>query len=295
MTDIGPGPAGTPGYGAPPPGPPGYGGYGGYGAPPPGPGGYGAPPPGAPGYGAPPAGPPYTGPGAPGQPPRGTSRALKNPLVRVAIAVAAIALGWGAVHVATGLWAGRHDNTPVASASRGPSHALRVSGRGVTLTFPRGWVNVPTTPNQFAKFLHETASKLPHLRAAAKAELENRQEIRNLAMLVYRVNRGGIITGSTNVLVEPATIPLREILPHVKGAVSSFGATHVHSSVTTVGKYAAVVVTYTAPHLAGRPAEYGAQAYVHGPSSTPIITVTTTTARSAVALLRQIAGTIVFG
>ena len=63
----------------------------------------------------------------------------------------------------------------------------------------------------------------------------------------------------------------------------------------TFGNYSGVLVTYTLPAQAGRPAEHGAQAYVHGPASTPVITVTTLNAADAAATLRRIAGTITFG
>ena len=49
------------------------------------------------------------------------------------------------------------------------------------------------------------------------------------------------------------------------------------------------------PRLPGKPAEYGAQAYVHGPASTPVISVTTLRAADAAATLRLIADTIKFG
>jgi len=55
-----------------------------------------------------------------------------------------------------------------------------------------------------------------------------------------------------------------------------------------------VLVTYKLPARAGKPAEYGAQAYVHGPASTPVITVTTLNAADATATLRQITDTIRF-
>jgi len=44
----------------------------------------------------------------------------------------------------------------------------------------------------------------------------------------------------------------------------------------------------------GNPAEYGAQACLHGPASTPVITVTTLNAANTTATLRQIADTIKF-
>jgi hypothetical protein len=208
--------------------------------------------------------------------------------------MAGLALGWGAFQVAHNLWASRHDNTPVSSAAHGPSGALAVTGHGVTLTFPAGWVNVPTTPNQFAQFLRANAAKFPHLRAALKTQLDNIQNLRNLAMVVYRLNARGTVTGNTTVVVAPATTPPSQLMPQLNGLVAQFGGTHVHGSLAAFGHYPAVMVTYTLPHLAGRPAEYGAQAYLHGPASTPVITVTTPGAADAAATLRQIAGTVKF-
>jgi hypothetical protein len=111
---------------------------------------------------------------------------MKNPLLRVAAAVAGIALGWGTFHVAQNLWAGRHDNTPISSSSHPPSGALTVSGHGITLTFPAGWVNVPTTPNEYARFIQANAAAFPHLRTALKNQLGNMQNLREVAMVVDR-------------------------------------------------------------------------------------------------------------
>src|SRR5215831_15408097 len=87
-------------------------------------------------------------------------------------------------------------------------------------------------------------------------------------MLVYRVSPSGTVTGIINVNVVPATTPPSQLMPQLAGAVAQLGGTHQHDSLTTFGKYAAVLVTYTLPARAGKPAEYGAQAYVHDPAST---------------------------
>lgn len=215
--------------------------------------------------------------------------------MRVAAAVAGLALGWGAFQVAANLWASRHDNTAISSSAHAPSGALTVSGHGVTLTFPAGWVNVPTTPHKIAQFMQANGAKFPHLRAALKSQLDNMQNLREMAMLVYRFNARGTVTGNTNVVVIPATTPPSQILPHLSGLAARFGGTHQHDSLATFGKYAAVLVTYMLPAHAGIPAEYGAQAYLHGPASTPVITVTTLNAANTTATLRQIADTIKFG
>jgi hypothetical protein len=171
---------------------------------------------------------------------------------------------------------------------------LRVSGHGVTLTFPPGWVNVPTTPDEFAKFLRSRAARFPQLRRALKNQAEIMATGRRLAILAYRIDHRGAVTASTNVLILPAAIPPRRLLPHLAGVASRFGGTHQHDSLTTFGTFAAVLVTYTVPAQAGRPAEYGAQAYIHGPSTTPLISVTTVQAGDAAAILRQIVNTLTF-
>jgi uncharacterized MAPEG superfamily protein len=238
----------------------------------------------------PPADIPAPNPGGASQVPRRASRLGKHPLVQVAAVVAGLGLGWGAFHVAQNLWASRHDNTPISSSSPAPSGVLAVSGHGV----PAGWVNVPTTPNKFAQFIRAGAAEFPGLRAALKNQLANMQNLRNMAMLVYRVSPGGAVTGNTNVQVVRDTTPPRQLMPQLGGGAARFGAIHQHDSLTTFGKYAAVLVTYTLPGRAGIPAKYGAQAYVHGPASTPIITVTTLNAADATATLRKITDTIKF-
>lgn len=233
---------------------------------------------------------PGSAPGAP----RRASRVRKHPLVRAAAAVAGLALGWGAVQAAHNLWASRPGNTPISTSAHVPSGALTVSGHGVTLTFPTGWVNVPTTPDKIAQFLQANAAKLPHLRAALTSQFDNMQNLRQMAMLVYRLNARGTVSGNTNVVVIPATTPPSQVMPHLTGLTARFGGTHQHDCLAAFGNYAAVLVTYTLPARAGKPAQYGAQAYLHGPASTPVITVTTLHAANTAATLRQIADTIKF-
>jgi hypothetical protein len=110
------------------------------------------------------AGIPAADPGGAPQAPQRAARAMRHPLLRAPAAVAGFALGWGAVQAAHNLWASRHDNTPNSSSSHAPSGALSVSGHGVTLTFPTGWVNVPTTPDKLAQFVRANAAKFPHHR-----------------------------------------------------------------------------------------------------------------------------------
>jgi len=214
--------------------------------------------------------------------------------VRVAAVLIGIVLGWGAFRVADNLWAGRHDNTPISSSSQAPSGALTVSAHGLILTFPAGWINVPTTPNKLAQFYRANSAKFPQLSAILKTQLSNVQELRKMAMLVYRVETNGTISGNTNVLIVADNPPSSQLMPLLNGAVAQFGGTDEQESLTTFGRYSAALVTYTVPGHAGQPARYGAQAYIHGAASTPIITVTTLSAADATATLRQIADTIKF-
>lgn len=226
--------------------------------------------------------------------PRRASRLMRNPLLRIAAALVGFALGWGAFHAAQDLWASRNDNAPISASSHAPSGALSVSGHGVTLTFPHGWVNVPTTPAELATFMQANVSKFPHLRATLKNQLGNLQNLRSLAMLVLRASPAGAITGNTNVVVVAGTAPPRELIPQIRAGIAQLGATHEHDSQTVFGTYPGLLVTYMLPSHAGQPAEYGAQAYVYGPAATPVITVTTTGAADAATTLRQIAATIKF-
>jgi hypothetical protein len=143
----------------------------------------------------------------------------QHPLLRVTAAVTGLALRWGAFQAGNSPWAARHDNTPISSPSPAPSGALTVTGHGVTLTFPAGWVNAPTTPNKFAQFLRANAAKFPHPQAALKNQLDNMQNLSNLAMLVYRLTASGTVTGNTTVGVIPDTTPPGQLMPHLTGSV----------------------------------------------------------------------------
>ena len=158
-------------------------------------------------------------PSAARKPPSVASRVLRTPLGRIASVIIGVAVGWGAVHVAENAWTSRHDNSPISASSLAPSGELTVSGHGVTLVFPPGWINVPTTPNELVKFLQDQTARLPSLRAALRNVVGNMQAVRNTAMLVYRVNASGKITGSTNLQVVPDTTPPSQLMPHLKGAV----------------------------------------------------------------------------
>lgn len=233
-------------------------------------------------------------PGGAPQAPRRTTWWIRSPLARAVAAAIGAAVIWGAFHAAENLWAGRHDNTPVASSSRAPSGRLTVSGHGITLAFPAGWINVPTTPKEYAKFLRAAAARFPHLKASLKNQLGSLQAVRNLAMVVVRVSPGGIITGDVDVVVAPDAIAPRQLLPHLKGLIAQLGGTDQRDSLTTFGNFPAALITYQLPGHAGRPVQYGAQAYVRGPASTAIITLYALKAADAAATLRQITDTIKF-
>ena len=86
-------------------------------------------------------------------------------------------------------------SSPAPSAGIAAPDPGIVTGHGVTLTFPVGWVNVPATPDKIAHFMQANAAKFPHLRTALKSQLENVQNLREMAMLVYRLNARGTVKG----------------------------------------------------------------------------------------------------
>ncbi len=112
--------------------------------------------------------------------------------------------------------------------------------------------------------------------------------------VVTRVSPGGTITGTVVVVVASDAIAPRQLLPHLKGLIARLGGTRQQDSLTTFGNYPAALITYQVPGYAGSPAKYGAQAYVHGPASTPVITLYALNAADAAATLRQIADTVKF-
>lgn len=226
--------------------------------------------------------------------PQPTSRRPRGPLFRFVVSVLVVALAAGGYLLVRNVLAGRNDNKPISSSSQTTSGGITVVGRGVTMTFPSGWVNVPTTPEAFANFERTYINRLPHIKAALKSQITNLQVLRRLAMLVYDVKPDGTEAANLNAVVVPGSPPLSQLMAQLKAAnvPSQFGATDAKYSETTYGQFPAVLITYTFP-IQGITA-HGAQAYVEGPSETAIVTVTSPSTTTSIAKLRQAVDTIKF-
>jgi hypothetical protein len=225
-------------------------------------------------------------------PPQPPPRRTRGPLIGFVAGVVAIALGLGGYLVVRNLE--NRNNKPVATSSQGRSGGITVAGHGIKMTFPHGWVNVPTSVNQFRQFINDFKAKYRHIPAALQREIENPQVLSSLAMLVVRFDGQGNETENLNALVTSSAVPPSEMVTQLKSGQgpAQFGATNVRYSVTSFGKYPGVLVSYTL--RAGGVTLYGAQSYLDAASDTVVTTVTSQSSATSATDLRHIVGTLRF-
>jgi hypothetical protein len=278
------GPPPASGFGAPDPG-----GFQSPSGPPPA-SGFGAPNPGAfqSPFGAPP-------PGAyPGYPPTGQRppRRMRGPLIGFIAGAVAVALAVGGYAIASNL--SNSANKPISTSVHSKATGITVAGHGIQLTFPAGWQNVPTSPNQLRQFINNFTAKFHHIPSQLQSEISNSQVMSSFAMLVYHFNSQGNATENLNAIVETGSLPASEMISELRSGQgpAEFGATNIQYSTTTFGSYPGVIVTYSL-QVAGLTA-YGAQSYLEGPSKVVITTITSSSATTSEADLRKIVATIKF-
>jgi hypothetical protein len=204
-----------------------------------------------------------------------------------------VAVSLGGYLVAHNLSANRN-NTPTATSAQAKSGGITVAGHGITMTFPAGWVNVPTSPNQFQHFIKVFQNKFHHVPANFQSEVNNPQVLSSFAMLVFHFQGTGNFAENLNALVAPSELSPSQMMAQLKSGQgpAQFGATDVHYSETTFGKYQGVLVSYSL-HVEGITV-YGAQSYLDGPVNMVITTVTSRSAATSEADLTQIVDTIRF-
>lgn len=225
--------------------------------------------------------------------PQRPSRRFRGPLIGFVAGAVAVAVGLGGYLVVHNLSANRN-NTPVATSSFGKSGAITVSGHGIKMTFPAGWVNVPTSPNQARQFFKKFAAKDRHLSAELQSEADNPQLISSFAMFVFRDEAQGNVTENLNAVVAPFVTPPSQMIAQLKSGQgpAKFGATDVHYNVTYFGRYPGVLVTYSL--LIRGITLYGAQSYLDGPANMVVTTVTSRAATTSETDLKKIVDTIRF-
>jgi hypothetical protein len=193
------------------------------------------------------------------------------------------------------LWQSRNDNAAIASSSRRPSGALVVSGKGITLTFPagQGWLNVPVTPNQLARFLKTQEKRLPWLASQLSQSQQSLIELaRNEAMLVYRIKASTLIASCDVTIVTGSEPPPAQLASALRSRYSALANLHARISLLNFGGRPGVLMTYEISE--GQTTDYEAAAYVTGGNQTPIVTVTTLSPASSLATLRQLLPTLTF-
>jgi hypothetical protein len=218
-------------------------------------------------------------------------RRIRGPLLGFVAGAVAVVVGLGVYLVVHNL--ANRSNTPVATSSVAKSGGITVSGHGIKMTFPTGWVNVPTSPNQARRFMKNFAHKY-HISGALQSEVENPQVLSGFAMFVFRVQAQGNFTENLNALVAPGVTPPSQMMAELKSGEgpAKLGATDVHYKVTYFGRYPGVLVTYIL--VQDGITLYGAQSYLDGPANLVVTTVTSRVAATSEADLKKIVDTITF-
>lgn len=261
------------------------------------PGGYAAPGAGQPqpwpGPAQPWAGPPGTGYPGPYATPQPPPRRSRGPLIGFIVGVVVVALGAGGYAIAHTL-STSGNNKPIATSTRAVAGGTSISGHGITLTFPKGWDNVPTSPNDFEHFIKVFESKYGHVPAALQSEMSNPQLLHSFAMLVYKFGSNGSVAENLNALVTPAVATPSQMMTQLKSGQgpAQFGARNIQYRITNFATHPSLLVTYTVS-TQGRSFS-GAQAYVDGPASMAVVTVTSSSPATSENDLKQIVGTIKF-
>jgi hypothetical protein len=220
-------------------------------------------------------------------------RLMRRPFAQPVAYVAGFLLASAVITGAVRLWDARHDNSVVSSASHKRSGALVVSGQGVTLTFPpgAGWLNVPVTPNQMARFLNAEEKKLPWLRSqVSQYQVSLIQLARNEAMLVYRI-RADAVVATCSVSVVAGSTSAGQLVLLLREHFAGIPALHAHVTALDFGGRQGALLTYQIAET-GEATRYEAAAEVTGGPETPVITVTTLSPASSLATLHQLLPTL---
>jgi hypothetical protein len=222
-------------------------------------------------------------------------RRIRGPLIGFVAGAVAIGLAWGGYAIAS--HASVKNNNPVASSSPSRSGGITVTGKGIEMTFPVGWVNVPTSPSQLEQFIQSFTSRYKHvIPASVQSEMDDPELLSSFAMFVFRVNGQGSYTENLNALIPPPGLPssASQVLAQLKtGQIPNptvLGATDVEYKLTSYGNYPSVLITYTV-HADGITA-YVAQAYLEGPKL--VIATVSSFAPTGAGDLRRILDTIRF-
>jgi hypothetical protein len=217
---------------------------------------------------------------------------VRGPLIGFVAGAVAVALAVGGYEIASNV--SNSNNKPISTSVHAKSNGITVSGHGIQLTFPAGWENVPTSPNQLRQFINDFTAKYKHIPSQLQSDISNSKVLSSFAMLVFRFNGQGNVTENLNAIVEPGVATPGEMIAELKSGQgpAQFGASDVHYSATRFGKYPGVLVTYS---VQGQGITvYGAQSYVEGPVDVVITTITSQAAAISDTDVAKIVDTLKF-
>jgi len=208
----------------------------------------------------------------------------------VAILVVALVLVGGAVGAVAYV---HHRNTTPVASTVAVNGGTRVSGRGVSLTIPRGWTNVPLSKDGFARFLDTVASKDPQ--DAQQLTAQVRAAVSQSAVMLA-IDSPDISQGfHSNALLEVVPVDTSrhtaaEYEAEAKRELQGVGVSDVVTRQTNIGGYPVVVATYDQQRTLGL--VHGTEYLVLGPGKLAVLAVTGLTDMTGVG--QQMAETISF-
>ncbi len=208
--------------------------------------------------------------------------------VVVAVFVLLVAGAAGAVALA------RHkQSTPVAAATH-VAGGTTVSARGVTVTLPAGWTNVPTSPEDFAKYLDKAGTTNPAMAKQLTAQMRAASSQSLVMFAIKTSDASAEFTTDADMGVVPGSgMDAADGIDPIERQLKAAGAENVTVVARSIAGHDAVFSTYDLRNVTSGLVVHGAQYTVLGPTEIAFLAVSTT-GSDAAALAEQIASTITF-
>jgi hypothetical protein len=159
-------------------------------------------------------------------------RPKKSPVVGIFIGViifALVLLVGGVMTMFVHAAQVRASKAPISNGSLRENGETVVTSRGITITLPKRYENIPTTAEKLQKFFDEQAKTKPSIREFVKPSF-----VSHLAILAMRFDDAGDVISTFQ--VEPTRDPsdvqglLRQVprmIGHLRGRHAQWGTTHI--------------------------------------------------------------------
>jgi len=164
----------------------------------------------------------------------------------------------------------------------------------VSVTLPPGWTNIPTSPDQFAKYLDSAAKDNPKLARQLTAQMKAATSNALIMLAVRSSDASADFSTNVDLGVAPSDgATAAQGVDSLKSQLTAAGTENVVVSVQPIAGHDALLATYDV-HIGATGMLVHSAAYaVIGPTQIAFLAVTTT-GPDAAAAARQIAATITF-